>query len=413
MSLNKDQFKNLMAQMTRSFEQSTRSILDTFKNTGEDEEFSSTQWIQQFMAAAQANNWSKNRYISIAGGYLKDSAFDWYIENEESFEDWRNPDNFYEFNTIQQKPHEKVDTYTHRFRNLLIKFDPDVKLPEEYQIRIYINGLRKGLAKAVAMEGPDNMKDVIDAARRAETGDYYGVDLNNKPSTPVIQGHFAKECLAEIPLQISQNTNQNINYIHVEDLEQPVEQEAYVVGTRSRPKTTTTLSERTQTMQSESQKEHFLRQNANRNMDVSMKNATPPKPKTKRGPSVIEQLPPYNIADDILTQKANVTLGQMLQLPKQCRNFAEIIRRPAIQPTETNYIDSSNYTQTQNSPSAAKCYIRIKNNPLIAVLDSGLKVQAPSQAMVVTANGHRSRAIGKVTDLGIAISSMLIPTTVQ
>ena len=33
------------------------------------------------------------------------------------------------------------------------------------------------------------------------------------------------------------------------------------------------------------------------------------KPRNKRGPSIVEQLPQYNIAEDILTQKANVTLG--------------------------------------------------------------------------------------------------------
>ncbi|RIA79586.1 hypothetical protein C1645_840349 [Glomus cerebriforme] len=356
MSLNEDQFKNLMAQMTRSFEQSTKSILNTFKNTGEDEEFSSSSFAPK----------KKNTPIAKEYNFVK------YMENEDSFEDWRNYDNI---DKSFQKSREKVNSYTHHFRNLLIKFDPDVKLPEEYQIHIYINGLHKGLAKAVAMEGPDSMKDIIDTARRAET-----VDLNNKQtSTPIIQsqrttsyrpsylqkkkgmcyrcgekGHFAKECLAETPLRVFQNTNQNINYIHVKDLEQPVEQEAYIVGTRSRLKTSTTLSERTQTAQSKSQKERFLKQNANRNMDVSMKNVTPPKPKTKRGPSVVEQLPPYNITNDILTQKANKLLDKL-----------------------------------------------------------GLKVQAPSQAMVVTANGQRSRAIGKVTDLGIAISSMLIPTTVQ
>ena len=69
------------------------------------------------------------------------------------------------------------------------------------------------------------------------------------------KGHFARECLAETPTKI---TDQDINYITVENYEQFPEQEVYVIEIRNRPRTTTTLSERTQTAQSESQKERAL-----------------------------------------------------------------------------------------------------------------------------------------------------------
>ena len=44
-----------------------------------------------------------------------------------------------------------------------------------------------------------------------------------------------------------------------------------------------------------------------------------------------------------------------------------------MQQTETNYIDdeTGSVSIVNNSLSAAKCYIRIKGNPLVAVLDSG------------------------------------------
>lgn len=56
---------------------------------------------------------------------------------------------------------------------------------------------------------------------------------------------------------------------------------------------------------------------------------------------------------------------------------------------------------------AARCYVRIKNNPIVAILDSGaamslmskkmmdklaLKIDGPSTTVVLTVNGTRERA---------------------
>ncbi|CAG8749713.1 10719_t:CDS:1, partial [Acaulospora morrowiae] len=63
-----------------------------------------------------------------------------------------------------------------------------------------------------------------------------------------------------------------------------------------------------------------------------------PKPRRKREPSVVDSLASYNIADDVLALKSNITLGQLLQYPNQRRNLAKILRRPVQQPQETNYV---------------------------------------------------------------------------
>ncbi|CAG8474202.1 5821_t:CDS:2 [Gigaspora margarita] len=77
---------------------------------------------------------------------------------------------------------------------------------------------------------------------------------------------------------------------------------------------------------------------------------------------------------------------------------------------------------------AARCYICIKNNPIVAVLDSGtamslmskrimnkldLKIDEPSTTVVVTANGTRKRALGKIKNVKLAICDILIPTLFQ
>ena len=69
--------------------------------------------------------------------------------------------------------------------------------------------------------------------------------------------------------------------------------------------------------------------------DIEMKDDPPKKiikPKvqrTKRQPSIIDQLTSYDIADDILNSPANVKIGQMLQYPDQKRNLTKILKRSA------------------------------------------------------------------------------------
>ncbi|CAG8522358.1 5962_t:CDS:2, partial [Scutellospora calospora] len=77
---------------------------------------------------------------------------------------------------------------------------------------------------------------------------------------------------------------------------------------------------------------------------------------------------------------------------------------------------------------ATRCYVRIKGNPVVAVLDSSaavsimtkklvdklrLKILEKSSTVVVTATGAKTRALGKIKDLRITIQNTIIPSTVQ
>ncbi|CAG8738950.1 17831_t:CDS:2, partial [Acaulospora morrowiae] len=73
------------------------------------------------------------------------------------------------------------------------------------------------------------------------------------------------------------------------------------------------------------------------------------KPRQKKMPSVVNQLEPYNISEDILSMKANATYGQ------------------AKPPAESNQVSSVDVPKT----TVAKCYVWIGNKMMIAILDMG------------------------------------------
>ncbi|CAB4405682.1 unnamed protein product [Rhizophagus irregularis] len=149
------------------------------------------------------------------------------------------------------------------------------------------------------------------------------------------------------PPSFSSNLNYNDGY---------EEAEAYVT-TRSRSQPTTNYRLKPKQpraveniISSESQQEQRLRrpqtrQNINTPMDEVIETiatpAIPPKrtvKRTPRMPSIIEQMPPYRISDDILNMPSSAKIGQLLKYNDQKKDFARILRRPP-KTQETNYVD--------------------------------------------------------------------------
>ncbi|CAG8751591.1 5153_t:CDS:2, partial [Cetraspora pellucida] len=63
---------------------------------------------------------------------------------------------------------------------------------------------------------------------------------------------------------------------------------------------------------------------------LTLGNFSPPRAHRKKGPSEIDKLEPYNMAHDLLNQKANITYGQMLEYSNQQRNLALALKRPFL-----------------------------------------------------------------------------------
>jgi hypothetical protein len=122
--------------------------------------------------------------------------------------------------------------------------------------------------------------------------------------------------------------------------------------------------------------------------------------------------------------QASATIAQWLQVPAQKRNLAKVMRRKTNPTTEVNHIEETRNRKT----TAMRCHIRIKGNPVVAILDSGaavsiitaklmkklgLQIEGPSKTIVVTANGTRDKALGIIRDVKITVNDIIIPVNLQ
>src|SRR5215208_6813403 len=102
--------------------------------------------------------------------------------------------------------------------------------------------------------------------------------------------------------------------------------------------------------------------------------------------------------------KANVNMGQMMQFRLQQQKLLQGMRRPKL---EENAAFTS-IPEEEERTIALSCYIKIKKNPVTAIIDTGttvsimtyklmkklrLDIDEPSQIIIVTANGQRKRAL--------------------
>ncbi|CAG8636078.1 1395_t:CDS:2 [Cetraspora pellucida] len=126
--------------------------------------------------------------------------------------------------------------------------------------------------------------------------------------------------------------------------------------------------------------------------------------------------------------KVNVTLSQMLQYPDQKCHLANVIKRSLVsvaiqnlKPIDMKVMTIQAITITKTT--AAYCYIRIKENLIVAVLNSSttisiilnkitkklqLKINEPFTTMVIIVNGARVKALKKIINLKLVMSSVVV-----
>lgn len=197
-------------------------------------------------------------------------------------------------------------------------------------------------------------------------------------------------------------------------VESSEEDEVYAI--RPQPYTTNRKGAKGRQKQSESQKEEALRRKAEiqeqeEEVPMEAEEIIDPKPKRilkRHLPSVIDQLTPYDISEDLLSMRAQAMYGQLLQYPNQRRYLAKAMRRKKAPSTKVNLVKTDSPRKTY----AMRCHVRIRGSPVVADLDSGaavslmtrklmeklgLEVDRPSGTTVITANRNRVRALGIVS----------------
>ena len=229
----------------------------------------------------------------------------------------------------------------------------------------------------------------------------------------------------------------NVNYLEADDDDY---EEVYISkAPRPQPYTTNRKKAKDNAKNSESQKELHLRNRTIINPiqiepdtimeetllePISQPQTNKQKIKFKPQPSIIDQLEPYDIATDILNMKSSATIGQWLQVPTQKKNLAKVLQRKKVPITEANHLEPEEEKKT----TAMRCHIRIKGNPVVAILDSGaavsiitaklmkrlgLQISGPSKTIVITANGSRSKALGVIENVKITIQDIIIPINLR
>ncbi|CAG8440448.1 9257_t:CDS:2 [Cetraspora pellucida] len=107
--------------------------------------------------------------------------------------------------------------------------------------------------------------------------------------------------------------------------------------------------------------------------------------------SVIDLTLLYNIAEDLLSQHANVTYAQLLQIPKQRQNLAQALQCPIV-----TTIEATNFAEAVLDSENA---VSILSRKLVKKL--GLTITEPSNAVVITANKALIENLVEIMLLGI------------
>ena len=139
--------------------------------------------------------------------------------------------------------------------------------------------------------------------------------------------HFARNCLSEKVASKSGKPKKPINYLTIEESsDDETEEEEVFLGQRKQPYSTNRKDAKQKQKQSESTKEINLRTRKVKTQPMEIEPETivefqndpytskrkTKKPKMKSQPSVVDNLPSYDISDNILNLPAKATLGQML-----------------------------------------------------------------------------------------------------
>jgi hypothetical protein len=261
------------------------------------------------------------------------------------------------------------------------------------------------------------------------------------------EGHLARNCPDRFNGQVRNNNNFRVNLMDSEYLEEYYyssdeeydndecyEAETYL-NTRKGPKgpypaNVVSKNKRGRKPKSESLQEELLRvpEPQNEQMETipipPVESSRPKKSQRKMLPAPIEKLDEFNVASYLQDLPCGLSVGQAAHsIPRYRSGLVRALRR--TRERETNYVEQ--YSD-EDQHTAAKCDMYVGDEPITVVVDSGAttsiitsslleqlgyKSSRSSKVVIVTANGTREKAVGRVDNLPVNVQNVYIQSPVH
>ena len=155
------------------------------------------------------------------------------------------------------------------------------------------------------------------------------------------------------------------------------------------------------------------------------------KVKRNKGDSKFNKMKPYNIREDLMQKKANITIVQLLQDQKHQKILKDYMKRLIFQELrnveESNDKIIENYKRKEENTITAKCNIKIKDKEIKAIIDIKatrnimskalkerleLKIQSSNKVKFKLINENRVPSLEEI-EIKIKIKEIRIPIKVH
>ncbi|CAG8739219.1 14087_t:CDS:2, partial [Dentiscutata erythropus] len=320
--------------------------------------------------------------LNAMGAYLKKGARDWYLgwaaDNDghdwtalrRAFENKFCNDDFRdqwleELRGLKQRKTESVEEYYYQVMRMATRATLDAARTLPY----FIKGLLPEIRAVVKTHAPANLNAALLKAKQYEQGK--GEVKRRKKKTKHYESSSDESDSSEKkkpqqqPSQQYQILNRrNVSYVEYDnhDIEEHEAYEAMRNKPNNRPspirkpgrppKMTTTPNPPLPKVQVQEpevlvdfEQDPYEEEPMEEVKPTEVKPAK--KPRMKRQPSIIDQMTPYDISQDILNMQASAKIGQLLKYPDQKKNMSKILKRPTQK--ETNHDLYSNPWQDRDT----------------------------------------------------------------